>query len=435
MPSPILFALHFLPMSTSFNDSVPSEGRVHSAPVADSAPANSAAPRRVLFYSHDGTGLGHLRITLGVATAYGALRPQDSLLLLTGSLHTSAFPLPEKLDYVKLPAMPKRELYASLPPTDGFTGSHNSTIRMRTAIALATVQAFDPHLIVVDHAPGGLFRELAPSLAWLTSRSPRPRLALLMRDITFSPEQTRDIWRNEGAYEYLDDAYDAILVYGEQEVFDPISAYAMSELAASRTQFCGFLAPRPPLRSESQVREELHLDGRRLIAVSAGGGADGGPLLRGFLSGFKLRNDSTLLAYVVEGPLLPEDERTALREMAAPLAAVTLVPFDADYAAVVRAADVVVSMGGYNSVVEAISFNKRPVIVPRLPGALEQQLRAEGFAGIGLAQLVPPQTLSPESLWSAIDDELLNTTPRTHSLNMDGVSTIASALAQLQCCV
>src|SRR5690349_11882484 len=97
-------------------------------------------PRRVLFYSHDGTGLGHLRITLGVATAYAALRPQDSLLLLTGSLHTSAFPLPDNLDYVKLPAMPRRELYASLPATEGFTGSHNSTIRFRSAVALATVR-------------------------------------------------------------------------------------------------------------------------------------------------------------------------------------------------------------------------------------------------------------------------------------------------------
>ena len=134
--------------------------------MTDAAPAG----RRVLFYSHDGTGLGHLRITLGVATAYARLRRQDSLLLLTGSLQTGAFALPENLDYVKLPAMPKRDLYASLPPTDGYTGAHNSTIRFRTALALTTVQAFDPHLFVVDHAPAGLFRELAPSLDWLRRR-------------------------------------------------------------------------------------------------------------------------------------------------------------------------------------------------------------------------------------------------------------------------
>src|SRR3954462_2291081 len=139
--------------------------------------------RRVLFYSHDGTGLGHLRISLGVASAYAKLRPQDSLLLLTGSLQASAFEFPDNLDYVKLPAMPKRDLYASLPPTAGYTGSHNSTIRFRTALALATVQAFDPHLVVIDHAPGGLFRELAPAIDWLRLRDPSPTLALLMRDI------------------------------------------------------------------------------------------------------------------------------------------------------------------------------------------------------------------------------------------------------------
>jgi predicted glycosyltransferase len=401
-----------------------------TTPTSEISPT-SEPPRRVLFYSHDGTGLGHLRITLGVADAYSALRPQDSLLLLTGSLQTSAFPLPDNLDYVKLPAMPKRDLYASLPPTEGFTGSHNSTIRMRTAIALTTVQAFDPHLIVVDHAPGGLFRELAPSLEWLASRSPRPQFALLMRDITFSPEQTRDIWRNEGAYPYLDNLYDAILVYGEQEIFDPISAYAMSDAAASRTRFCGFLAPRPPKRSIAQVREALDVGTRKLIAVSPGGGADGGPMLHAFLSGFRDRLDESLLAYVVEGPLLPEAERTTIRKLAAGLANVRLVPFDADYAAVVRAADVVVSMGGYNSVVEAVSFGKRPVIVPRLPGALEQKLRAEGFARLGLARMVEPEMLSASKLWKAIDAALLDANSSSRSLNFNGAGTIASALAQL----
>ena len=398
---------------------------------ADELSTVTDAPRRVLFYSHDGTGLGHLRITLGVAAAYAARRPQDSLLLLTGSLHTSAFALPENLDYVKLPAMPKRELYASLPPTEGFTGSHNSTIRFRTALALTTVQSFDPHVVVVDHAPGGLFRELAPSLDWLSSRTPRPRFALLMRDITFSPEQTRDIWRNEGAYPYLDDLYDAILVYGEQDIFDPITAYGMSHRAASRTRFCGFLAPQPPGRSAAQVRDELRAGDRKLVAVSAGGGGDGGPMLRAFLAGLGSRSEDGMLAYVVEGPLLPDAERQAIRQLAAALPNVELVPFDADYAGVVRAADIVVSMGGYNSVVEAVSFGKRPVIVPRLPGALEQKLRTAGFASLGLAQMVEPESLTPETLWAAIDAELLNTAPLRRSLNLDGANAIATALAQL----
>ncbi|MCA9876574.1 MAG: hypothetical protein KC442_02290, partial [Thermomicrobiales bacterium] len=213
------------------------------------------------------------------------------------------------------------------------------------------------------------------------------------------------------------------------------TAYAMSEAAASRTRFCGFLAPRPPQRSVEQVRAELELGGRRLIAVSPGGGGDGGPLLRAFLAGLRDRIDDSLLAYVVEGPLLPEEERAAVRAQAEALPNVRLAPFDVDYAAVVRAADAVVSMGGYNSVVEAVSFGKRPVVVPRLPGALEQQLRAEGFARLGLAHLVKPDTLSQATLWAAIDAELAQETPPSRQLDLDGVPVIASALAQLSLAV
>src|SRR5690242_3542799 len=181
----------------SLSSTNPGDGQPNLASSANSA-ALPEIGRRVLFYSHDGTGLGHLRITLGIARAYAERRPQDSLLLLTGSLQASAFELPTSLDYVKLPAMPKRDLYASLPPTEGYTGSHNSTIRFRAALAKATVETFAPHLVVVDHAPAGLFREFVPALEWLCAQEPRPRLALLMRDITFGPGQTREIWTNEG---------------------------------------------------------------------------------------------------------------------------------------------------------------------------------------------------------------------------------------------
>lgn len=387
--------------------------------------------RRVLFYSHDGTGLGHLRITLGVATAYASLRPTDSLLLLTGSLQASAFDLPENLDYIKFPAMPKRDIYESLPPTDGFTGSHNSTIRFRSALALATVKGFDPDLVVVDHAPGGLFRELAPSIEWLRQRDPRPRFALLMRDVTFGPAQTRSIWQGEGVYPYLDEVYDRILIYGDKRVFDPISAYGMSEAAAERTRFCGYLAPLPPRRSPMQVRQELQIPELPLVAVSVGGGHDGGPLLRAYLDGLRKRGDHEIASYIVTGPLLPGSDRQFLRNLAADLPNTRITDFDADFAAAVQAADVVVCMGGYNSVAEAVHFGKRPVVVPRLPGPEEQVIRAEGFARLGLASVVSPASLSTESLWDAIDAALFTSAPPAQNPGFDGLANIARELSEL----
>ncbi len=395
--------------------------------MTDSSPAG----RRVLFYSHDGTGLGHLRITLGVATAYAMLRQQDSLLLVTGSLQTGAFAVPDNLDYVKLPAMPKRDLYASLPPTPGYMGSHNSTIRFRTSLALATVQAFDPHLVVIDHAPAGLFRELAPSIDWLRRRDPSPSLALLMRDVTFGPEQTRSIWTNEGVYPLLDEAYDRILVYGDRRVFDPIAAYGMSELAASRTRFCGYLAPAPPQRSPAQVRGEVGTDTLPLVAVSVGGGNDGCALLRTYIAGVRNCSRLPVQSYVVTGPLLPQPDRAEIIDMIDALPNVRVVEFDPDFTAVVRAADAVVCMGGYNSIAESVYFGKRPIVVPRVPGSEEQVLRAEGFGRLGLATVVGPDPLDAGALWDAIDRELSRVDRPGPTLAFDGLECIAQELAGL----
>jgi predicted glycosyltransferase len=395
--------------------------------MTDSSPAG----RRVLFYSHDGTGLGHLRITLAAATAYAGLRPQDSLLLITGSLHAGTFALPENLDYVKLPAMPKRELYASLPPTEGYTGSHNSTIRFRTALALATVQAFDPHLVVIDHAPAGLFRELAPSIDWLRRRDSSPSLALLMRDITFGPEQTRSIWQNEGVYPLLDEAYARILIYGDRRVFDPIAVYGMSDVAASRTRFCGYLAPSPPRRSVAQVRDEVGAGTLPLVTVSVGGGADGRSLLRTYLTGLRSRPGPPFHSYVVTGPLLPQQDRDEIMEMIDAVPNVCAVDFDPDFVAAVQAANVVVCMGGYNSLAESVYFGKRPIVVPRVPGSEEQVLRAEGFAQLGLATVVGPDPLSTSALWQAIDAELRRADFPAPTLAFDGLEQIARELARL----
>ncbi len=385
----------------------------------------------MLVYSHDGTGLGHLRITLGIATQLAARRPDDAILLLTGSGQTPAFDLPQNLDWVKLPSWPRREVYADLPHPASPAAPFREVVYAREAVARATVQAFAPDLLVVDHAPAGLFRELAPAIEWLRAARPDAKLALLMRDITFGPEQTRTIWTNEAIYPLLDEVYDRILVYGEQHVFDPITEYGMSEKAAARTRFCGYLPPLPARRSPAEVRAELGIGDAPLAAVSVGGGADGGPLLRAFLGGWREHAPPDLAAVVVAGPLLPAADREAIEALAADLPSVRLLPFDPDFLAVAQAADVVASMGGYNSLCEAAFIGKRAVIVPRLPGPEEQIIRARRFEALGLATVVPPEDLSAGALWSAVRGELERGASVPPLLSFDGARAIVEELDAL----
>jgi predicted glycosyltransferase len=66
-------------------------------------------------------------------------------------------------------------------------------------------------------------------------------------------------------------------------------------------------------------------------------------------------------------------------------------------------ADVIVSMGGYNSVCEALSIGRPLVIVPRSTHKVEQRIRAETLAARGLARWIHPNDLSGGKLFEAID--------------------------------
>lgn len=71
-----------------------------------------------------------------------------------------------------------------------------------------------------------------------------------------------------------------------------------------------------------------------------------------------------------------------------------------------KAADVVVSMAGYNTVCEILSLRKRAVIVPRVEPVQEQKIRAERMARLGAFKMIHPSDLTPVVLIEAVKTEI-----------------------------
>src|SRR5439155_18283327 len=63
-----------------------------------------------------------------------------------------------------------------------------------------------------------------------------------------------------------------------------------------------------------------------------------------------------------------------------------------------RQADRIVAMGGYNKVCELLSFEKQALIVPRVDPRREQLIRAERMRDLGLLDVLHPDRLSPDAL-------------------------------------
>ncbi|MEZ4589778.1 MAG: glycosyltransferase [Chloroflexota bacterium] len=383
---------------------------------------------RILLYSHDTFGLGHLRRSLSIAWQIARDIPQAHQLLITGSMVAGAFDLPPRLDLIKLPALSKRssgKYKARVLPM-----SLKQTLTWREQMILQAVMNFQPDLVLVDKVAAGVQGELLPALRYLKACAPQTQIVLGMRDIEDSPEKTRAEWAANETPQLQDYLYDALFLYGERTVFDPVTAYGMSQLAERKLVSCGYLRRVEVGRSAEAVRRELNIGHEPLVVVTVGGGGDGHAILKTYLemlaTAVSTPNFHTLL---VTGPLMAEGKRQSLRKMAANLP-VTFMEFTSDLGSYLSAADLVISMAGYNTVCELLSLGKRTLLIPRVQTRAEQLIRAMMLAERGLAHLLLPSELTPERLRQAMEATLAAPPPQ-NQLNMNGLTTVSTAVRDL----
>src|SRR5256886_12369929 len=129
------------------------------------------------------------------------------------------------------------------------------------------------------------------------------------------------------------------------------------------------------------------------VLATVGSGSDGYPVLDAARAAVQRLQAKVadLRAILVTGPFMPADQQAMLQARATD--ACRVVP-SADTFELMAAADAVVSMGGYNSVCEALAVARPLVIVPRATHKVEQQIRAETLAARGLARWVHPKDLA-----------------------------------------
>jgi predicted glycosyltransferase len=357
-------------------------------------------------YAHDTYGLGHLRRSLAIAGHLSREIPDLNTLLVTGSPVAHSFALPPRTDYVKLPSVTKigdeqyRARDLDLPP--------ERIVHLRAALIADVALHFAPDIVLVDHAPLGMKGELQPALDALRRESPQTRIVLGLRDILDEPRKVRAQWLAQGIYAAIEAYYDAVLVYGQRDIFDPLAAYGFPESLSARTHFTGYIQREEPVTPTAELRAALGLGDDPFALVTVGGGGDGAALEEVCLDALALLPARRAMpAIVISGPLMAADERDRLeaRLRALPLP-VHALPFHPDVPGLMRASALVVTMGGYNSLCEVVSAGCPAVVVPRAHPRLEQQMRAQAFAARGLVTILPADEATPVRLATAMQRAL-----------------------------
>ncbi len=348
---------------------------------------------RILIYSHDSFGLGHLRRCRAIAHAIVDRFKGVSVLILSGSPIIGSFDFRPRVDFVRIPGVIKLHNgeYQSL----GLHIELDQTMAMRAAIIKQAAESFEPNLCLVDKEPLGLRGEALPTLRMLKANG--TTLVLGLRDIMDEPRLLLKEWKRKQVLPALEHLYDEIWVYGLSAFADPLAGVACPASVRGKMVYTGYLrrAVPHPKDPEPPVRREPY------VLVTVGGGDDGAAAIDWVLRAYEHDRRIPYPAVIITGPFMAPERQREFRQRAERLGRIDVLTFDANLERLMQGAVGVVAMAGYNTFCEILSLDKRAILIPRVLPRREQIMRALRATELGLVRMLDPEGPHPAAAMAA----------------------------------
>src|SRR2546423_5697967 len=352
---------------------------------------------RILIYSHDTFGLGHLRRCRTIAHALVERYKQLSVLILSGSPIIGSFDFRTRVDFVRVPGVVKLRNGEYTPLNLHLDIAE--MLSMRASIIQHTAEIFDPDLFIVDKEPVGLRGEVLPTLKALKRRG--TRLVLGLRDVMDEPRLLEPEWQRKKAMPALRELYDEIWVYGLPHICDPLEGIAIPLRVRQKMVYTGYLHREVPTHGAPARLPEITK--RPFLLVTTGGGGDGEGLIDWVLRAYEHDPLLPYPALLVLGPFMQAERQAEFMDRAAKLRRVEAITFHGQLETLVARAPGLVAMGGLNTFCEVLSLDKRALIVPRTAPRLEQFIRASRAAKLGLVSMLSDDgSYDPATMASAL---------------------------------
>jgi predicted glycosyltransferase len=339
-------------------------------------------PKRLLIYSHDSFGLGHLRRCRSIALSLVARNPKLSVMIISGLPLIARFGFHPQIHVTLVPGIIKTDAgeYRALSTEHDI----HDAIAQRSRVILETAQSFRPDLVLVDKEPLGVRGEVEAALEWAQEHG--VPMVLGLRDVMDEPQLLAREWARKNAIAAIEDYYNEIWVYGLPQIYDPLEGIALSPAARERVVFTSYLR-----RSDDDGAPDEALPDPvepPFLLVTPGGGGDGERLVDWVLTALEHDRAIPHRILIVSGPFMNAERRAAFQARVARLPQVSMVDFVPGMERLMATAAGVVAMGGYNTFCEILSFDKPALIVPRTTPRLEQFIRTSRAQALGLVSML-----------------------------------------------
>lgn len=386
-------------------------------------PGSKMKKPRIALYSHDTMGLGHIRRNLLISRALVEAPLDADILLIAGMREAGAFPMPQGVDCLTLPAYRKessgsyRARSLQLEPTTFRT--------LRSEIITAALRRFEPDILIVDNVPRGVQGELTPILEELRAGG-RTLCVLGLRDVLDDAESVRRQWWRHRNYEALRDLFDQVWVYGDPRLYDTGREYGFESAIEEKLVYTGYLDQTMRFEAKNPL-QRLPAD-KPYILCAVGGGQDGVKVTEAFA---RAALPSGFAGVILTGPFMPEESRRLLLDLVSRRDDMNVLQFVAEPIQLIRDAARVVTMGGYNTVMEILSFEKQALVIPRVKPRQEQIVRAERLAARRFIDVLRPEAASAEALSAWMSKPAASMRSARASLDFGGLRRIPGLAAEL----
>jgi len=377
------------------------------------SPPQAASQKRIALYWHNGRSLGH---TVRCATLGQALLNQIPASIIVGITGASkGFELlPPAMDLVKIPSYLTYDDTEGVRTTPVLSLAKEQFQRIRENLISTFVQDFQPHALIVDFHPEGKNGELIPTVI----NSPKTHKVLGLRGILGGPAETNRDFFNSRLVAFMQEHFSAIHVYIDQQVYRLEDCYKIPDSLSAMFKYTGYIT-RPTISTRDEARALLKLaPDARIIVISFGGGQGTEPIWQAMLSG--LSNIPRLFdyAYLSAGPYLEIDAYERLQTQVSQHSNWTWTRLLNPLPAWIKASDLFIGSGGYNSIAEIISTGANALIIPRQLNEREQEIHATKLANLQIFRIANMDTILNNDISSLFEMCLKEPYPQNYNIKL-----------------
>jgi predicted glycosyltransferase len=299
------------------------------------------------------------------------------------------------------------EFAALFPSESGQSLEEVQEERRNLLFALFARSSVD--LFVVELYPFGRRRfgfELLPVLEGIRRGDlGGTRVVCSLRDILVE-KKDRETYEGR-VLDLLNRYFHALLVHADPSVVSLEETFRRRAEIEIPLAYTGFVTPRPPAGSRERLRRTLDLTSDdRLVVASAGGGRVGTPLLQAVLEAYGLMARRRRLAlHLFTGPYMADSDAASLAARGKSLPGVKVERFTGEFLSFLAAADLSISMAGYNTCMNLLAAEVPALVWPFVQNQ-EQRLRAERLADLGTLRVLSDGDLEPDRLAALMEETM-----------------------------